>query len=136
MRNQLKEFDELLKKLEKLRKSIKRDAEQAVRETGRDYYQKVKARLLELADEHKDQSPPYVEKTLRQMADNLKLEVKKGNKGYYASIGWEEGAVEDLEHILFGNREILPVDVFGNTEAEMERALDGKIRQYIKKFIA
>lgn len=82
----IKEFDELLKKLEDLRKGIEKGAEEAVREVGAEYYERVKARLLELADEHKGQEPAYVEMTLRKMAENLKLEVKKGERRILCDI--------------------------------------------------
>ena len=103
---------QLLEMLENLKQDIELDAGQAVREASRDYYERTKARLYQLADEWEDEQPAYVAKTLRKMAENLQLEVKKGSEGYYAAIGWEEGKPAGVEHILFGNREILPVDLF------------------------
>ena len=95
----------------------------------------MKARLIRLADEHEDKEPFYVAKTLRQMADNLKLEIKKGRDGFNARLGWEAGRVEDLEHILYGNREIMPVDVFGGIEGEINMKVDYNIKNQMKMFL-
>jgi hypothetical protein len=131
----IKEFDELLKKLDDLRKGIEKGAEDAMREVSGEYYERVKARLLKLADEYKGQEPAYVETTMRKMAENLKLFVKMDKNGHYATLGWEDGKVADLEHILYGNREILPVDVFGGLKGEIDRAFKIRIHQKLKKFI-
>ena len=131
----IKGIDGILNWLENLKKEIEKGTEEAVREIGGEYHRKVRARLLVLAGEYEGQEPAYVSAILLEMADNLKLETKKGKDGYYATLGWEDGAVEDAENILFGNREILPVDVFGDTEEEMVRAFEGKIRQYIEKLL-
>jgi hypothetical protein len=132
----IKGFDELLKNLEDLRKGIEKGTEDAVSEVGKEYLGRVKARLLRLADEHKGQEPAYVEKTLRDMAENLKLTVNKGKDGYQASLGWEAGKVEDLEYILYGNREIMPVDVFGGLDGEMNKAFEKRIAENLNKLIS
>lgn len=41
----------------------------------------------------------------------------------------------DLEQILYGNREILPVDIFGGLESAMDKAFDARIRQKVEKLV-
>ncbi len=101
-----------IKQLNNLLKEVTSAAENAVREAAEDYRKKVKHRLLELSSEYKDKDPPYVEDLLKEMADNLEIEFKRDGNGFHATISWRNGKPEGIEHILYGNREILPMDVF------------------------
>jgi len=130
-----KGFDEILRKLAELRQGIEKGMEQAVLKVGRDYLERTRARLYELADEYEGSAPPYVAETLREMAEKVKLEVVKDEDGYHAAVGWEEGEPEGAEHILFGNREILPIDIFDEDEEELSASFEEKLQNCIQGYI-
>ena len=81
-----------------------------VQKIADDYYISLQSKLKSLAEEYKVKGDKDRYKLLMEMADRLKIDMKDYNGYITCSIGWEGGKPENVEHIIFGNRNKLPVD--------------------------